>query len=177
MNSRILVALALALLAATQASRLHAQDASIHGQVDQPAPEPQEEAWPMETTGDISILIVRERYRISTTHCAELLPDSKPAFDAVIKSLSGRIRSIGMRLLDTDAFRDMKQQQVSSTLVGALSSELRNIQQELEDQDPSVACPQTLQNYRSTTDALLEDFLKRTLAGVRVTANSLKGRP
>jgi len=174
MNSRLFVMLA---LAATMAPQIHAQDAAIHGQVDEPAPEPQEEAWPMETTGDISILIVRERYRLSTTHCAELFPASKPAFDEVMKSLQGRIRSIGMRLLDTDAFRAMKQQPVSSTLVGALSTELRNIQQELEDQDPSVVCPETLQSYRGTTDALLEDFLKRTLAGVRVTANSSKGKP
>ena len=174
MNRRLLVALA---LTATWAAQLHAQDAAIHGQVDEPAPAPQVEAWPMETTGDISILIVRERYRIYTTHCAEQIPASKLAFDEVMKSLQGRIRSIGMRLLDTDAFREMKQQPVPSSLVGALSTELRNIQQELEEQDASVVCPETLQSYRGTTDALLEDFLKRTLAGVRVTANSLKGRP
>lgn len=174
MNSRTLLALA---LAATSAARIHAQDAAIHGQVDQPAPAPQEEAWPMETTGDISILIVRERYRIYTDHCARQFPGRKADFEEVMKSLQGRIRSIGTRLLETDAFRGMKQQPVAATLLGALSAELRDIQQELEEQDPSLVCPETLQSYRATTDALLEDFLKRTLAGVRVTANSLKGRP
>lgn len=130
----------------------------------------------MESTGDISILIVRERYRIQADHCARELPVLSSIFAAEMKSLQARIRAIGMRLLDSDAFNDMKQQPVSSTLLGALSAELTNIREELEAEDPSRVCQEIRQNYRAVTDALLEDFLKRTLAGVRSTARELKSR-
>jgi hypothetical protein len=174
LNSRLGITLALATLAA--AALIHAQDAPFHGQVEPQAPQEEEEAWPMETIGDISVLIVKERYRIYTDHCAYEMPALKTGFEEVMKSLKSRIRSIGMALLDTDAFRDMKQQQVSSTLLGALSAELRDIRLDLEDQDPTLVCPETLQSYRDTTDELLEDFLKRTLAGIRSTAKVLKDR-
>jgi hypothetical protein len=171
-SSRILITLALA--AATVAPVIRAQDAQVHGQQEPQAPPEVAEAWPMATTGDITVLIIRERYRIYADHCAGEVPALKAGFDEVMKSLQGRIRSIGMRLLDTDAYADMKQQEVSPTLVGALSAELADIRQELEDQDPDDVCPATLQSYRGVTDEQLQDFLQRTLAGVRITARTLK---
>ncbi len=174
MNRRVLRTLALA--AITAAPLIHAQQAPFHGQDVPPAPPEEEAAWPMDSTGDISILVVKERYRIYADHCALEMPALKAALAEAMKSLKMRIRSIGMRLLESDAFRDMKQQPVSSTMVGALSAELGNIRDELESRDPAQVCPETLQSYRDVTDALLEDFLKRTLAGVRSTATELKSR-
>jgi hypothetical protein len=170
------IAALLITLALSAAPAVHAQEAPFHGQTEQQKPPQIEEPWPMDTTGDISVLIVRERYRIYVEHCGDKVPTLKPALDETMKSLQRRIRSIGTRLLDSDAFRDMKQQQVSPTLVGALSSELANIRQELEEQDPAQVCPETLRNYSATTDELLEDFLKRTMAGIRSTAQTLKSR-
>lgn len=166
MTGRVLAALALA-----ASLSVPAQDAQIHGQQDV---QEELEVWPMESTGEVSILVVRERYRIYTDHCARELPALKADFVEVMNSLQGRIRGIGMKLLDSAAFSDMKQQQVSSTLRGALSAELAAVRLELEDQDPEQVCAATLQSYRGTTDALLEDFLKRTLAGIRSTARTLK---
>jgi hypothetical protein len=174
MNGRVFVTLAFA--AATLSPAACAQDAPIHGREDA-QPEPvAEEPWPMDSTGDASILVVRERYRIYVEHCGKEVPALKAALDAEMKSLQGRIRAIGQRLLDSDAFSDMKQQQVSSTLLGALTAELANIRQQLEEQDPALVCPETLRSYRATTDELLQDFLRRTLAGIRSTTQTLKSR-
>lgn len=166
MTGRVLAALTLA-----ASLTVPAQDAQIHGQQEV---QEEVEVWPMESTGEISILIVRERYRIYTEHCARELPALKTDFVEVMNSLQGRIRRIGIKLLDSAAFSEMKQQQVSPTLRGALSAELAAVRFELEDQDPEQVCAATLQSYRGTTDALLEDFLKRTLAGIRSTARTLK---
>jgi hypothetical protein len=165
-TGRVLAALALA-----ASFTVPAQDAQIHGRQDV---REEVEVWPMESTGEVSMVVVRERYRIYTDHCARELPALKSAFVEVMNSLQGRIRSIGLRLLESEAFSDMKQQQVSSTLRSALSAELAAVRLELEDQDPELVCAGTLQGYRGTTDALLEDFLKRTLAGIRSTARTLK---
>jgi len=174
MNCRVLAGLALAAITLSPAT--WTLDAPIHGLEGQQPAQKAVEEWPMESTGDISVLLVRERYRIYTDHCAEEVPALKPAFEDVMSSLQNRIRRIGTRLLDSDAFKDMKRQAVSSTLLGALSGELATVRQEMEDLDAAAICPETLQSYRNTTDALLEDFLKRTLAGVRSTAQTLKAR-
>lgn len=171
MNGRWFVALALVMVMLS--SPVPAQEAQIHGLGDQEAVQ-EEEAWPMESTGDVSILVVKERYRIYVEHCGNAVPILKAALDAEMKSLQGRIRAIGMRLLDSALFQDMKRQPVSPTLLGALSAELADIRQELEDQDPAQVCPETLRSYRATTDELLEDFLRRTLAGIRSTSRTLK---
>ena len=163
-----------ALAAVMLSAVVHAQEAQIHGREDAQTPQEQESAWPMESTGDISLVVVRERYRIHADHCGMEVPILKAAFDAQMQSLEARIRTIGMRLLDSDAFRDMKTQEVASTLVSALSAELRDIRLELEEQDPGDVCPEALRSYRATSDELLQDFLKRTLAGIRSTAQVLK---
>lgn len=130
----------------------------------------------METTGELALLLVRERYRIYTDHCGNEIPALREEFDSVMSTLEGRIRNIGMRLLATEAYRDMQREPVTEALLGTLSAELSAIQQDLQEQDPELVCAGTLQSYRDTSDALLEDFLKRTLAGVRVATQTLKSR-
>jgi hypothetical protein len=172
MNGRTSVAPSLALVLLPLA--IHAQQAQIHGREDAQAGQVAEEPWPMESTGDVSLLVVRERYRIYVEHCGQELPILKAALDEEMKSLQKRIRAIGMRLLDSDAFNDMKRQQVAPTLRSALSAELADIRLELEQLDPAQVCPETLRSYGATTDEVLQDFLRRTLAGIRSTARMLK---
>jgi HAMP domain-containing protein len=151
-------AIAAALAAAALASSVSAQDAD----------------WPMESAGDMTVFVVHERYRITAEHCQDEVPALKSGFEDVMKSLKGRIRSIGRMLLDSDAFREMQSKPMPSTLVGALASELENVRDEVQEMDAATTCPQTLQDYRELTDAGLQDFLSRTLAGIQSTMRSLE---
>ena len=156
MNSRVLVAIALAAVAFATA---------VH---------PEEEEWSTETAGDISLFMVMQSYRINADYCSEEVPALKPGFDEFMKSLSGRIRGIGKDLLDSDAFKGMQQLPVPSALLGVLAAKLEETRSELEDLDAGEICPQTLQHYRSMTDEALRDFLRRTLAGIQSTIRTLQ---
>jgi len=91
----------------------------------------------------------------------------KPKFDSLVANLHARMLGFSKPLLDSAAFRGLKDKPVPAEIVDAFRDSFEDLEHNFERLDAVAVCPEALERVGELDDASLRSALTDALTGVQ----------